>query len=413
MPNSNFSDEVEKLRKSRRDKENARRAKENHPTGFEPGVHLTNGEGTLTTNGVSKRIESNNEWSAHLKHFGFNPEEFEVIDNKLEYRCWEAPVEGGKQMMHYYKVGIRSKVNQDKEFDWKWLKKYVTSKTNIPKPPKTKSLSMVLALSDWQIGKQDGDGVEGIVRRVNEMIGQFKTLIKSNKKAGHVYDRLIICGLGDIVEGCDGHYSMQTATVEMNQRDQITVATGLIVRVIKELAPLFPFTTVAVVGGNHGENRKNGKAFTDFGDNFDNLAFDQACRILEENKDLSKKLSWNIADKDLTMTLDVHGKILGLAHGHQFRVGGTNHPAKANNWLSKQAMAKTPIGGCDILLSAHFHHLSIEHQRNTTLIQAPALDGGSLWIENSHALTSQPGVLTFTIDEDGVDNIKVLKGTVE
>ena len=286
------------------------------------GVHLTNGEGTLTTNGVSKRIESNNEWSAHLEHFGFNPEEFEVIDNKLEYRCWEAPVEGGKQMMHYYKVGIRSKVNQDKEFDWKWLKKYVTSKTNIPKPPKTKSLSMVLALSDWQIGKQDGDGVEGIVRRVNEMIGQFKTLIKSNKKAGHVYDRLIICGLGDIVEGCDGHYSMQTATVEMNQRDQITVATGLIVRVIKELAPLFPFTTVAVVGGNHGENRKNGKAFTDFGDNFDNLAFDQACRILEENKDLSKKLSWNIADKDLTMTLDVHGKILGLAHGHQFRVGG-------------------------------------------------------------------------------------------
>ena len=65
------------------------------------------------------------------------------------------------------------------------------------------------------------------------------------------------------------------------------------------------------------------------------------------------------------------------------------------------------------MLSAHFHHLSIEHQRNTTLIQAPALDGGSLWIENSHALTSEPGVLTFTIDKDGIDNIKVLRGTIQ
>ena len=36
---SKFSDEVENLRKSRRDAEDARRAKMEHPKGFEPGVH--------------------------------------------------------------------------------------------------------------------------------------------------------------------------------------------------------------------------------------------------------------------------------------------------------------------------------------------------------------------------------------
>jgi len=412
MPNRKFSDEVEKLRKSRRDKEDARRAKEEHPTGFTPGLHLQGGEGTLTTR-ATERVESESAWGAHLEYFGFDPKEFEVDGNVIEYRCWEGPSEGGKQLYHYYKVKVRLKDFSPTTFDFEWIKKFIARKTTVPKQSKENDKDFILALSDWQVGKQDGDGVEGIVRRVDEMIGQVKTLVANNKKIGHKYSRLVICGMGDIVEGCDGHYSMQTATVEINQRDQITVATGLIVKVIKELAPLFPFTTVAVVGGNHGENRKNGKAFTDFGDNFDNLAFDQASRILEENKELSKHISFNIADKELTMTLDCHGKILGLAHGHQFRVGGTNHPAKAGNWLSKQALAKTAIGGCDILLSAHFHHLSIEHQRNTTLIQAPALDGGSLWIENSHALTSEPGVLTFTIDKDGIDNIKILRGTIQ
>jgi hypothetical protein len=53
------------------------------------------------------------------------------------------------------------------------------------------------------------------------------------------------------------------------------------------------------------------------------------------------------------------------------------------------------------------------HERNTTFIQAPALDGGSLWIEQSHALTSQPVFLTFTVSAEGIDNIKVHKGTIE
>ena len=59
-------------------------------------------------------------------------------------------------------------------------------------------------------------------------------------------------------------------------------------------------------------------------------------------------------------------------------------------------------------IKVHFHHLL--QNKKYDLIQAPALDGGS-WIEN-YALTSA-NCSTFTIDEDGVDNIKVLKGTVK
>lgn len=411
---SKFSDEVEKLRKSRRDAEDARRAKVEHPKGFEPGVHLVNGEGTLTTKPVVDKIESRNQWDAHLEHFGFNPSEFEVIDNKIEYRSWEAPVEGGKQTMHYYKVAIRAKDAGESQFDFSDIIKQVkSSKTVKPTKPKGADNTYVLALSDWQVGKQDGDGVEGIVKRVNQGIVDIKQHIADLKKIGYKFDSMVIAGLGDLVEGCDGHYPMQTYSVQLNQRDQITVATALIVKVIKEFAPLFSNLKILTIGGNHGENRKNGKSYTDFGDNYDVLCFDQAQKILAENTKAYGHLSWFVPDKELTMTLDLHGKILGIAHGHQFRVGGTNHGAKVSNWLSKQALAKTAIGDSDIMLSAHFHHLSVLHERNTTFIQAPALDGGSLWIEQSHALTSQPGILTFTVSAEGIDNIKVHKGTIE
>ena len=82
---------------------------------------------------------------------------------------------------------------------------------------------------------------------------------------------------------------------------------------------------------------------------------------------------------------------------------------KAHRWLERQAKAKLPAGQCDILLSAHFHHESILTEGGVTHIQAPALDGGSLWVQNTLGLTSEPGITTFTVDKQGFHNYQVLK----
>ena len=48
---------------------------------------------------------------------------------------------------------------------------------------------MIVCLSDWQMGKRDGDGTKGIVARIE--------LRKSGVDLAHLY----VVGLGDIVEG--------------------------------------------------------------------------------------------------------------------------------------------------------------------------------------------------------------------
>ena len=59
--------------------------------------------------------------------------------------------------------------------------------------------------------------------------------------------------------------------------------------------------------------------------------------------------------------------------------------------------------------SAHFHHESILTEGGVTHIQAPALDGGSLWVQNTLGLTSEPGITTFTVDKQGFHNYQILK----
>ena len=82
---------------------------------------------------------------------------------------------------------------------------------------------------------------------------------------------------------------------------------------------------------------------------------------------------------------------------------------KAFKWLKNQSLAKLPAGDCDILLSAHFHHESILSEHGVTHIQTPALDGGSLWVQNTLGLTTQPGITTFTVDRNGFGNYQVLR----
>ena len=58
------------------------------------------------------------------------------------------------------------------------------------------------------------------------------------------------------------------------------------------------------VPGNHGENRKNGKAFTTFGDNFDVAIFDEVAEIFQENP-AYKHVKFVIPENDLWLTVEV------------------------------------------------------------------------------------------------------------
>ena len=405
---SEFSKRVEDLRKAQQDVSQVPKAKKDYPTGFEPGVKWDekSKKGTATTEGLPKKITS---WDFLLEEWGFNPEEFEVDGDTVQYRAWDTNMgQGNTQRMHYYKVDIIKK-GASNIYDpaplIEAIKKYKAPKKTVEKGDN----AFLVALSDWQLGKEDGDGIEGVTERVLRGIDDVVTRIKFLRKGGMKIGKLVISSLGDIIEGCNGFYEMQTFSVQINQRDQINIGSNLMMECIKKWAPLFDEVLVVAVGGNHGENRNgSGKAYTNFGDNFDLLLADQVARICAANKKAFGHVKFYIPDEDLDVTLDVNGTTIAFAHGHQFRRGAGGASQKAFAWWKNQSVADLPAGGADVLLSAHFHHFSMLQEYGKTHIQAPALDGGSLWVQNTLGLTTNPGILTFCVNKNGVHNLEIL-----
>ena len=381
-----------------------------HPKGWEPGIDTS--KNIIVSKPLPKAIKpEDHKWDIYLAELGFDPKEFEIIE-PFEVRTWTANMGAGEtEQFYYYKAKIISKNPiSSKDFDYKNLLKEIKAYKGQPQKI-TGNSSFVVCLSDWQMGKRDGDGTQGIVKRIEQMIPDVTARIKDLKKNGVDLANLYVFGLGDIVEGCDGFYPMQEFSVEYDLRRQKMIARRLLIKAIKTWAPLFKNVVVACVPGNHGENRKNGKAFTSFGDNFDVSLFDEAQEILSENPAF-KKIKFIIPENELWITLDVSGTIIGLAHGHQFRTGGRYSHQKAVAWLSGQAFGMTDVGDSDILISGHFHHLFVVNEGKRTLMQCPSVDGGSEWFENMTGKTSYSGTLTFSITPGKTqlpwDNLRVI-----
>ncbi len=159
---------------------------------------------------------------------------------------------------------------------------------------------------------------------------------------------------------------------------------------------------------------RNGKAFTSFGDNDDVAIFEQAQEVLDA-AGYDKQMRWVTPEEDLTVTLDVFGQILGLAHGHQAH-GGGGPQGKTLAWRRRMADMRHPIGDADILVTGHYHHLHIHADGPKTWLLCPSLEGGSEWfaagggppsVGQRHAV--RPGTLSFTIDRAGWSDLEVLR----
>lgn len=377
--------------------QNAKRQRQEHPKGWEPQLNLDK-KVIITEPTTKAENPEDHKFDQYLEKLGFNPKDFEIIE-PFEVRTWDSNTANGKETFYYYKAKIISKnVVNEKDFDYKALLKEI--KKSKPKPAAKTSgpSSFVVCLSDWQMGKRDGDGTAGIVERIEQMIPSVKERYKTLRKQGVELGTLYIYSLGDMIENCDGHYPMQTHTAEYDLRRQLMITRRLLAKAIKLWSKDFDNVVVACVPGNHGENRKDGKAYTTFGDNFDVTLFDNLQELFAENKAYDH-VNFVIPDNDLWMTLNVSGKIIGLAHGHQFRTGGRYSHQKAINWLSNQAFGMTDMGDVDILISGHFHHLFIINEGKRVLMQCLSMDGGSDWFENLSGKKSFSGTLTFSVSE--------------
>jgi predicted phosphodiesterase len=364
-----------------------------HAEGWEPGVAWNGKEGTITTSAIP--AENAPDWNTVLKVWGLNPDLFEVVEPVL-FNVWGDPLGTLNRQWKGKVIQKRVAIDGDVQTLISEIKKFK------PRKPIVKDVgsAMLVALSDFQMGKGEGGGSAGIVSRFLAGIGEVEHRWKELVKSGRPLDKMVVVGLGDLVESCSGHYAMQAFQADLDRREQVTVLRRILVKALMHWATFAPQIIVAAVPGNHGENRANGKAYTTFGDNDDVAVMEQVGEVIRANPAYDH-VKFVFPKNELTLTLDVHGTILGLAHGHQVK-------GSAESWWGKQAFGMQPIGDADILVTGHYHHLAVKQSGQRTHFQAPALDGGSQWFTEQAGVVAPAGLLTFTVSAYGWDDLRVL-----
>jgi len=359
-----------------------------HPNQWAAGIEIGEHGGTITTAPTEDGVV---DWVTIFAHWNLDPDQWEVIDETIKANAWDAQTsEGDTITLRQYKADVRPKraATLDVADLISEVKKWKPKQTTKTGEPGT----LLVCVADTQIGKGlESGGSDAIVSRwmgaVNETLG----IIADLTKLGTRPDRCVVAFMGDLVESCDGHYDMQTHTTDLTRREQETVVRRLATKTIRTFADIFPHVDVVAVPGNHGENRRGGKAFTRFSDNADVALIEQSMEILAENPGYGHVYWYQPPGEDLTVTLDLSGVRVGFIHGHQATRGATP-TVKMLNWWQRMAFDEAPIGDAQLLCTAHYHHAVSVQQGRKALRQMPSLDNGSQWWANTGGGTSPPGM---------------------
>jgi hypothetical protein len=333
--------------------------------------------------------------AALLVGWGMDPEVWSLVDGSLLVNRWQMAGE----WQYQYKARLVRRVGPVVDVDE--LLRGI-SRFKPPKPVTGDGGALVVCLSDWQIGKADGDGVEGTVQRIVTMTDRLVRYARQMKST-----QIYVVGMGDLLEGCDGFYAGQTFTVELDRRQQTRVVRRLFRDVVVGLSRLGVPMVVSAVAGNHGENRKDGKAFTGLGDNDDVAVVEQVAEILQANPDAFGHVQFHIPDDRLEVLFDIAGRRVGFHHGH-IAGSGASPQIKQRNWWRDHAFMESPLGDAEYLVTGHYHHLSVVDHGPRVHFQCPAMDGGSRWWEERGGGRSASGTLTFMVGADGWDQLRVI-----
>lgn len=276
-----------------------------------------------------------------------------------------------------------------------------------PADPSTAPLTYCVGLADWQLGKGEGDGTEGTVKRVKQSLANVVEHILQLRKLGILPRTLLLANLGDHTENVYSSYANQAYTTDLNVRDQINLAIELNLLWIETLAPYFPEVIYAACLCNHGQlTRQGGKTnMTDDSDNATGLIGDMLTQLCSLSSSL-KHVQFIIPRDEMITLVETNGVNMALSHGH--KISGAEE-----NWLAKQSqnLAHRRKFLVDIWFTAHKHHLNVMDLGPYSRIQATTNDPGSKYFEDMSGQYSRSGTTVFLTGADvpgHFDHLRVL-----
>ncbi len=382
-----------------------RKKKVEHPKGFTPGLTITKSGGELVVQSEKAQVPADwNDILAQLLPEGFDPTQYVVEGDTVEVRAWDGNIGNGEiKRFYYFKAKIRKAGDVLAELNLDDIVAVVKKSRKLKNPlsdGQPNNRTYFVQITDLQAGQADGDGVAGMVARALQIPELVKADLDSLKKSGRPASSIFIPITGDLVEGIEGWYAMQQFSVSLDRRDQVKLVRRLLTEILVSIAKLGLPVHVAVVGGNHGENRQAGKAFTTLGDNDDVAVVEQVAEAFALAGTFDN-VTFTLPEKErLSLTVEVQGWVVGLTHGHVARATGTP-AAKILNWYKSMAASRDPIGDSDLLFTGHYHHYIAQQLiGDTWLLQGGALCDASAWFSQTAGLVNDPVISKGTITRE-------------
>lgn len=346
--------------------------------------HVIHGdEGELVTG----PIEPVSTDSDLLIQFGYDPDEVEIVGKIGQ---WRKQLPNGEWRVSYYFQHRPKSSSLDLPALYQASQKKSKKRVKVATTPET----LVVALSDVQLGKRGSrGGTPELIDRLQAMRGRLEERIKERKS-----ERFVLAEVGDLFEGFEsGGNPMFTNDLSLSQ--QMDMAGTELFEFIKLLASFGPVDVVAVPS-NHTAWR-NGKQ--NLGNPQDDLGLFVHQQVKKVAEAAGLDATWHFpAPYDEAAVLDIRGTVLGVVHGNQFAPNG------ATLWWGKQIHGGQPIGSADILVTGHYHVLTVLPTgrnpytgRSKYWLQCPTVDNGSDWFRNLQGQDSDPGLLIFSIDDEG------------
>jgi len=254
----------------------------------------------------------------------------------------------------------------------------------------------VVALSDVQAGKVDHrGGTPELIDRLSGMRERLAAHLKVRKPVSTV-----LAEVGDLFEGFESGGN-PAFTNDLSLSQQMDLAGTELYRFI-EVMQRHGRVDVVCIPSNHTQWRSGKQQLGRAGDDLGLFVHRQTLKVTEA---AGIDAHWTFpGDYDESVVLDVYGTGLGVVHGNQFQ------PGRAVDWWQKQQHGGMPTARADILLTGHYHHLTVlpsgrnpNTGRQKWWLQACTTDNGSAWFRNVGAGDSDAGLLVFDITEDGFD----------
>ena len=367
------------------------------PRGWEPGVKMEPSGARIVTTPQMPVAGGEAEWREAVEALGIEvPEGWTVrlVEMRYDPAAWTRESVGDDAVtkpVWRYRFAVEPAITRT-DSDWKELSEQIKSykPTKAEKP--TGDFAYVVVTGDLQIGKSDGDGSAGTVKRFLDGMAASVVRLRELRKTGRNIGIIYLVWPGDCIEGFNSQGGRLAWRNDLTLTEQIRVIRRLMIAQVRTFAPLADKIVLVSVPGNHDEAvRIGGKLSTRFDDSFAVDAAVSVADALELNPDVFSHCSVvTVAPDELVVTLDICGTIMTVAHGHQFR-------KSAMDWWAKQAHGMQSAGRSTLLISGHYHHLRVEQSGAKTWLQTPALDGGSTWFRHSAGVEAPPGTLTLVV----------------